>query len=91
MYEVVGVGEPPKTGGSSSVLTCCSADMAIVVFPKTDVGSDGRDVRELLSLNGVGSDVLIAVTAGEMIERAGVDAGVVTLEVSAGGLELLRE
>ena len=69
--------------------------MVIVSLPGTDVGNDRRDVgsvvsdvRELLTLNGVGSDALIAVTTGEMIERAGVDAGIVSLEVSTTGPEL---
>lgn len=90
MYKVVGVGEPPKTSGSPPVPTCCSADTTIVSFPGTDVGndgkdvsSDGRDVRGLLSLDAVGSDVLI--------ERAGVDAGMVSLEVRTTEPELSRE
>lgn len=98
IYKVVGVGEPPKTGGSSSVPTCSCAAVVIVSFPGTDVGNNRRDVgsvvsdvRELLTLNGVGSDALIAVTTGEMIERAGVDAGIVSLEVSTTGPELSLE
>lgn len=101
IYKVTVVGEPLPTSGESSVPTCCSAAVTTMLFPGTnvgtdgtDIGNDGRDVsndgldaEELLSLNGVGSDALIAVTTGEMIERAGVDAGVVSLEVSTTGPE----